>query len=239
MTCVTFVGDSKDFSLTILRVRKVPADVIGESHRLTQLISVNKGTPYGTMNRIEKMVEKFDLILTTRLHGCPRKDKKVPDTKIRTTTMKTIVQILKHAAAIFIGGWFATFAMFCTILLIGVFSGWLSAPGAADEFTVEYFRLFMEASGMAASPSFFVIFLALWFLLRRRIVSQLVLGICAGMFSLFYILGGHRLFGGLILVIQDYLLIPWWIVLVALALFLNLVTFRFDLVQKLLSQKKM
>ena len=35
--------------------------------------SVNKGTPYGTMKWVEKMVGKFDLRLTTRTRGRPRK----------------------------------------------------------------------------------------------------------------------------------------------------------------------
>ncbi len=38
--------------------------------------SVNKGTPYGTINWVEKMVKKFDLLLTTRVRGRPRNTEK-------------------------------------------------------------------------------------------------------------------------------------------------------------------
>ncbi len=38
--------------------------------------SVNKGTPYGTMNWVDKMVKKFDLLLTTRTRGRPKKTEK-------------------------------------------------------------------------------------------------------------------------------------------------------------------
>ncbi|MDO8451699.1 MAG: transposase [bacterium] len=34
--------------------------------------SVNKGTPYGAVKWVERMVEKFDLLLTTRLRGRPK-----------------------------------------------------------------------------------------------------------------------------------------------------------------------
>jgi len=34
--------------------------------------SVNKGTPYGAVKWVEKMVKKFDLLLTTRLRGRPK-----------------------------------------------------------------------------------------------------------------------------------------------------------------------
>jgi putative transposase len=38
--------------------------------------AVNKGTPYGAMNWVEKMVKKFDLLLTTRTRGRPKKAEK-------------------------------------------------------------------------------------------------------------------------------------------------------------------
>ncbi len=42
-------------------------------------VPVNKGTPFGAMKRVERIVEKFDLLLTTCLRGGP-KHKKVLDT---------------------------------------------------------------------------------------------------------------------------------------------------------------
>ena len=38
--------------------------------------SVNKGTPYSTMNWVEKMVSNFDLVLTTRPRGRPKNHEK-------------------------------------------------------------------------------------------------------------------------------------------------------------------
>ena len=37
--------------------------------------SVSKGTPFGAAKWVERMVDKFDLLLTTRLRGRPKQEK--------------------------------------------------------------------------------------------------------------------------------------------------------------------